>query len=508
MNNNSIPPNIQLIWNDIKHLFDEKKLDISKLIKQLQFFDIWRRKYKYVGYLEACTGFGKTMVGLISCLRLNIFKPDATIIIIVPNTNLYNDWCDPHKGYINMFNLKNINVYVVNTYTMSNKNYNCDFLLLDEIHRYLNEESLYFSKAIEKTTFKHLLGLTATLNDKQKSFLIKYNIKRIGEVLLEEAEAKGWISNFIIYNYSVELQDIDVKELEDLNKKFQFYFKKFNSDFNLLMGCNCANNKYYKYKTGEQWRNSHSNNMGWDGMNDDHEYSPKNIRKYAGLCLKYMIDRKSYINKCKTKTDAVEEIINYLNKKTIVFSQLTETIEDLNKKLGKYSRVYHSNLPTIIHENKESNNIIAIKSDEKSLYILKDGSNKKLTFKELKLLYPSCVRLGGNKLKNKIKDDFKNNKFKYLLTSQALNEGFDSVDTEVGIIHSGESNQRVFKQRIGRIIRANGNKSSIIINIYIKNSQDEVWLRKKQSSIPKNKIIWVDKLEDIKTVNENSILIK
>jgi superfamily II DNA or RNA helicase len=110
----------------------------------------------------------------------------------------------------------------------------CGLLILDEVHRYAKEESEYFSKVLELTKYNHLLCLSATLDKEEKQFLESFNIKRVGYVSIEEAEANKWISQFIIYNYGVELDDEDREYQTNISKLFNQYYAKFDFDYEYL----------------------------------------------------------------------------------------------------------------------------------------------------------------------------------------------------------------------------------------------------------------------------------
>lgn len=483
---NSITIQFLNIWNSIKDYFDQDKLDFSKLNKQLELYTYWV-KGGAIGYLEAVTGFGKTMVAIIAIMRFNRKAPNKKIIVVVPNTNLKDDWINPKYGYINTFFLRNIDVYVVNTYTMSNINRECDFLVLDEVHRYLGE-SEYFSTVIKKTNYKYLLALSATLGNPEKEFLEKYNVPRIAEITLQEAESNGWVSNFMIYNIGTELESEEREQLGKLDDLHNKYYSYFGHDFELANACQKKDNQriYHKkknqYKTAKEWRKE---------VASSYNTSEAQVRKWAGLWFYYMRERKTAIHKASSKTQMLEQILNKFDKKTIVFSEYTEIADTIHQRMPHIAKTYHSNVPTQIYLN---NNVIGEGIGDNK-YKLYDG--RVMCWRDLTRVIPGAERYGGNKLKAKIKKDFEDNKFKYLLTSKALDEGFDCKDIELGIIHSGSSVKRQGIQRIGRIIRTYKNKFAIIINIYVKNSQDEKWLNSRLKGLPPSKIRWIDKLEEI-----------
>lgn len=495
------------IWKTIEHKFISDLLEPTKLNRQLEIFNIWRNLRGY-GCVEAVTGFGKTMIAIIAIMRLNLHNRTMKTIVVVPNTSLKEDWTDPIQGYITRFQLLNVEVHVVNGYTLYNRQWVCDLLVLDEVHRYAREEADYFSTVLSRTTNKYCLALSATLNSKEKIFLLENNVPIVATVGLDEAEKRGWISNFHIYNIPVHLREYDEMEKQRLDEMHNNYYKKFNHDYEIATGCAVGNNKSLKhkklgYKTGSQWRTYWATKMGWNtSLGDAHKWSPLNVGKYANMWRYAMRSRKDFLHKAVDKIDMVEQIINRIRKKTIVFSEHIDTCEKLKERLGNYAEMYHSGLLARVYEDSSLETEIAngIKINNKTYYKKLNGDI--VSYDDLKLEYPNCKKLGATKLKKRIKEDFENNKFQVLLTAQALNEGFDCKDVEVGIIHSGNSVKRTNVQRMGRVLRVHEDKSALIINVYVDDSQDKKWVEARQIGTPKSKIHWITSVNEINVIEE------
>lgn len=67
-------------------------------------------------------------------------------------------------------------------------------------------------------------------------------------------------------------------------------------------------------------------------------------------------------------------------------------------------------------------------------------------------------------------------------TARALDEGFDVPGVELAIISSGSSSPRQDVQRTGRAIRFVEGKVGYIVNLYMPDTQDEKWMRKRQKN--------------------------
>ena len=95
------------------------------------------------------------------------------------------------------------------------------------------------------------------------------------------------------------------------------------------------------------------------------------------------------------------------------------------------------------------------------------------------------------KKKELILEQFKNSNSKILICVKALDEGLNIPDIDLGIIVSSSSQVRQTIQRVGRLLRFQENKIANVFNLYVKNSKEEEWLRKRLQGLKGyNQIIW------------------
>lgn len=80
------------------------------------------------------------------------------------------------------------------------------------------------------------------------------------------------------------------------------------------------------------------------------------------------------------------------------------------------------------------------------------------------------------KQREKALEDFRNGDINVLCSTKSLNQGFDVKNAEVGIIAGLDSKALPMIQRIGRLIRKDGDKIGKIYILYVKDSQEEKWL--------------------------------
>ena len=79
-------------------------------------------------------------------------------------------------------------------------------------------------------------------------------------------------------------------------------------------------------------------------------------------------------------------------------------------------------------------------------------------------------------------EQFNTGKARIINTARALDEGFDVPGVELAIISSGSSSPRQDVQRTGRAIRFVEGKVGYIVNLYMPDTQDEKWMRKRQKN--------------------------
>lgn len=474
----------------------------DKLKRQLSIISNWF-KFNCVGVLEAVTGFGKTMVALITIYRLNLKFPDDKIIVVVPSIKLHKDWLDN----IEFFRLKNVEVYVVNTYVQkfieSQVRWKCKLLICDEVHNYLSKDAQVFNQTIKCTDYEMFLGLSATLNDEEKEILEELRIPIIDQVTLSEARRFNYISNYIVYNFGIELTGEEAEKYARLNDihnsnygKF-FHFEDGNLNWELANACGVGNDKLAKvgsnWRTGREWREWYAREQGWDNT-DDHLYSPKNISKYANQWSWAMRERKNFLYKHPNKIEKAVEIINFLNVPTITFSETTEFADELTSRLGSKALSYHTN----IKANYEKEEVIVYRKQltaAKRLSTQYNGVIGNRTDEGYPIKYYKEKKISPIKLKQKALNKFESGEIQVLSTAKALDEGFNVENIECAIICSASSKRRQMVQRMGRALRFIEGKTAKIINLYIKGTQDETWLKKRQKG--DINIRWIDNVTEI-----------
>lgn len=485
------------------------KIDEDKLKRQLSIISSWF-KNNGIGVLEAVTGFGKTMVAIITIYRLTRKFPNAVTIVVVPSIKLYKDWQD----HIENFKLQNVQVYVVNSYVQNyitrkcskpneDVRWKCDLLVADEVHNYLSEDAMIFNQTINCTDYRMFFGLSATLDDKEKDLLDKMNIPIVDKVTMSEARRFNYVSNYVVYNIGIDLDVEETTKYAQMNdihnsnySKF-YHFENGEKNWELAQACSVANDKYAKvdgkWKTGKEWRDWYANQQQWDGT-PDHPWSPKNIAKYANQWSWAMRNRKDFLYKHPAKIATAVEIVNKLNVPTITFAETTEFADELAFRLGDKALAYHTNLKPGITKIEK---VVYRKqlTAAKNIALRYNGKIGNKTEEGYPITYYVEAKVSATKLRKIALTRFENKEISVLSTAKALDEGFNVEGIECAIICSASSKKRQYIQRVGRSLRFIEGKTAKIINLYIRNTQDESWLKKRQKG--DTNIRWVDKIEEI-----------
>ena len=271
-------------------------------------------KNKCKGSIQACTGFGKTRVGL-NCIKTLLSKrPGSRVLIVVPTDVLQIQWQ-------NILDSNDLSFYctvaVINT--VVKHSWQCDLLILDEEHRYAANS---FKQVFKKVQYKMILGLTATFErlDGREEIIAKY-CPVIDKITVQEALLNGWVSKFKEYLVLIDVNDID--KYKQLNKEFTSHFEFFNFDFDLAM--KMIGKDGYKYRVAYRDQLLPDN-----ALEEDRSNMFKNITIHAMGFMRAMQDRKTFINNHLKKTEIANMIIQARpNSKIITFSNNIKMAESI-----------------------------------------------------------------------------------------------------------------------------------------------------------------------------------
>lgn len=506
--------------------------------RQFQVLYKWAQKL-FHGTFVACTGFGKTRVGIEALKLLRRNNPTRKVIVVVPTLALQDQW---NKILEAIGHAENTEVWVINSLAASDLTHRCDLLILDEIHRYAAET---FSKVFTVVNYKYILGLTATIEraDGKHELLQRY-APVFDEVTLNHARAKGWVAEYEVVNYGIELSEEDQQEYDQLygkDSKLFKYMAVFGYDLQLIIQCSFGNKPRFNTMSNtwfdppavtiarrNEWEGNNayrasfimrSNKDAPRGQkvniwgNTNHAFHPDKVVGYAVQARRLIADRKQWINNHPLKTKAVVDIYNYIGWKTISFCETKQTAMEIRDAIGDRAVSYYSQMDSeyrVVTKTKECKRRVTVdKFMEKHPDIdfdLKEENGKFiLSWQEEKLF-------GEKRLKEEALRKLQDNRYKinFISSVRSLNEGIDIPDLRLAIIHSRNSTARDQIQRIGRVARLfiykdGSDKKPIIVNIYLKDTKDEGWLKAAMAKIVGER--WVDNIEEILTPDDDLVLV-
>ena len=499
---------------------EKNSCDSSRSKKQWDCVIKWLENL-YKGTIVACTGFGKTRIAMHIIRLLKRNKPERSVVIVVPSHQLKQQW---EKGLKKLSLDNNVHVWIVNTLINQSK-IECDLLILDEVHRI---PAPTFSKTFKVVSYKFILGLTATLRRSDgKHKVIEKKAPVLERIPLREARKNGWVSNYRHYNLYVEMSEDTKLNYVNKTKLFGKAMDKFGRDFNYMK--DCTNLKPYKREGRWQpppvvelakslgWRGNHIgsafDNIRYNKTaprgqkrsiwgNDEHTYSPKRLNTWAIIGMQAIRDIKSLIYNSPEKVEAGIELLSKLKKRTITFSQITETADKIKEALPRETVVYHSDIQPEIRitlvekEYKTKKGLEKFFSKKES----KEWTKKEKYGKFYAQKYEN-KKIPASKIKEEAIHKILNTKtVRIIATGKALNEGFDAPEISMAVIFSRTTSDLDETQRIGRAVRTHTfddgqEKESIIVDIILKNTKDEIWAGKSQNGLIG--IIHVNSIEEL-----------
>ena len=271
-------------------------------------------KAKGKASIIAMTGFGKSRMALMAIEAIRKKYPYIRILIVVPTEPLKRQWQEHIDNNDLQFNAE---VQIINT--VIKHNYTCDFLILDEEHRYPADT---FSKVFDCVKYKLILGLTATFErlDGKHVIMNKY-CPAVDNITVAECLANGWVSQYKEYQVLIKVDDIN--EYKELNKRWLESFEFFNFDFNLAKStCGPEGWKVKLALRDEMYKGDDENKR---------KQVLQNINFHSINFMRTMQQRKAFINNHPKKIEIAKKIIEArFDKKIITFSNNVKMAEAID----------------------------------------------------------------------------------------------------------------------------------------------------------------------------------
>jgi superfamily II DNA or RNA helicase len=431
--------------------------DSDRTAWQFNCLKTWSER-GYRASVEACTGSGKSRIGLHAIQLLRRNNKERKVIIVVPTLQLKGQWEDQLKSWkIDKFS----EVMVINT--AAKTRVECDLLIIDEAHR---AAATTFAKLFESIKYNFVLGLTATMKrlDGKHLTLNKYCPICV-KLSMAQARQKGWVADFREYWLGLELSEEDRIYYQSLEEQFRKFFKVFDMDFGLLK--RALNNSPLRSHIASR-----------------HRLDPEFVQLAAINSMRYIRMMRKWIIEHESKIEAAVEIIQAMDRKTITFGESIAIANELSFRLGDTAMAFHSEMESI---EKETFNDKEFKTEENArkhiVKALEKNPDEKVSYKfkhgKHVAQYRVVRKLSGKKLKEYVLHKIANtSQLMTITTAKALSEGFDFPGAQLGVTLSRSSSSTRYIQETGRVCRLNkdDNTRPIMVHIYLKDTKDQNWL--------------------------------
>lgn len=440
------------------------KLDEERQERQLEGILKWIDN-DYQGILNWHTGVGKTYGASLAIKQIEE-KEQSTYLVVVPNPELVKQWQGKIEEYFPKYVQARIIVKTKETILSEKLEYHVGTMIVDEIHEFHTDDRIQILDGTYVKA-KRVLGLTASADDKH-FWKIKKFFKVVDTITKEEAEEKGFVANFIEYNVALELSLREREIYTKLSDTISKNMPKFNNNlmyanFILVGGKDPSSGKFY---SGPGWAHGMAVSKGWKQNLDlsnkeqkmiDDLWNPNIFIGYARNLINAVRGRKDLLCTANAKYEATVQIINKFDKvKTILFSESTTFADKIGILLNKANHptvVYHSQLKTVMATSAATG---------------------------------KYIKMGKVRLKREAIEKIKSGRARVMSTARSLDKGFDVPDLRMSVTTSGSQNVTQYKQRSGRPTRREdgtiGEEPVLLINLFMKDTQDEIWLKNRQEN--------------------------
>lgn len=409
---------------------------------QRECLDLWFNN-QGKGIVNVVTGAGKTILTLGAIARLEHVladrqSPALKIKIIVPKVFLANQWaqCLQHdlaaaKEEIGVYSglhkdpaTRKYMIYVVNSARHTLSRHILDdltqgspvLLIADECHRYSSMENSrifdFVPQIPPRASHYYALGLSATPETAASSEKL---VPALGAEIFKygfvEALNANIISSFAIFNLKLTFTPDEEEQYLDLSDKITRALEILMRRCTFLLGLDRL-----RFFAGLE-------NLA---QNSEDDFIGFQARSVLNLSTK----RKDLVYRAESRISCVRKLLTQLpqNSKVLIFSERISVAEAIYKELnqlfpGQVGR-YHSDM---------------------------DAWSKKDILRK-----------------------YQEAQIRILVSCRALDEGLNVPATDIGIIASSTSSNRQRIQRLGRILRSSGNKTTAkLYYLYIGSSNEE-----------------------------------
>ncbi len=476
------------------------------------------------GGFQHPTGFGKMYETITAIKRMYEKNNFIKVIIVVNSDALRKEWKSKIEGFMSStFLEENCLIETIQYFQSKRLLHQCNILILDEVSQYFSEDrsNIWNGTWI---IFKFLLWLDATPKDRSgrdEEFYSKYPC--VDNITQHEAEQNNWISKSNIINIGVNFTPEELaifeanEEIIDSNfNKFDRNFEEANrclrgigipGDLNHVPAWKCciawAIQKGYLEEYSVYLKEGFPRNYTKDHIefiqNICAIWTPDKVLGYSRKVMAALRERMDLIWNAQNKIQVVIDCLKYYpNSFVIIFSQRNEFASNICKAINNS---FDQDIAVEYHSGIESRPLRVNNFGELSLL---DG-NEYATYVTGKKKGQMKV-FGAKTIREVALAEIQSRKAKVLVSGSALDRGLDIPKIDLGIVVGFTQNESQSTQRKGRLTRIdmeNSNKEAIFINVYVKGTKEEQFLRYTQKD--KIEVKWLNHITDIDKQEEYDI---
>jgi len=456
---------------------------MTRTERQAESVQHWR-KARGKGTIKGCTGYGKTKCAIDIIKSINSKRGyDILVGVIVPTNPLKTQW----EKIIEREGIKNLAIYTIQSFNNITEPITQNFWIYDEIHLYLEGE--VFGEVFNKTISEFKLGLTGTLTEEEE---VKVNklLPIIDTVTFEYAQQMGWVADLVEYNYMVQLSKEEIDSYSAFKEENKKRYSLFSYDADYMRMCQArTTNAHFQgrgesspsLKPGAEWvaRQLHPI-VGKDGeIYEELEYLPEGVDTLKGkelfefmhLTAKQLAQDfkaiKDMVNNFPSCIKAAKEVIEHIDRKTIVFGESNKAAESLHNIL-KDSGIYHSDIKTRIKAIVKEKSFKTQAGADRNADKLKGKAF--MRGNEWIVSYPSVEKTVKEKIREELLEKLEKGEISTLVSSKCFVVGLDVYGLQVGVNLSTTRKHTTHEQKLGRPSRKEGDKEAIFVNIIPKDT--------------------------------------
>jgi superfamily II DNA or RNA helicase len=396
-------------------------------------------RFKGRGYWDICPGFGKTITAIKFINFVFSMRPHYRATIIVPSYELQDQW----TGLLIENKVTNFEVRIINGIVQKQEEITTEICILDEVHWVWKGPQ--FSTIFQLVRSPYFIAMSGTISPDCAASL-SHVLPLISKITRKEAERNLWVNTPTEYNLVVEMSPEEKIAYDNIHETCENCYAYFGNNFEASMDSTVlAGALQYVQKNG-------ITTPGMSEIDLARYYSQK-----ANVWRDALQKRIAMIHGSRSKLEAVAQIVNLLpRRKIITFGMLTEPADRLTTMIHGSKSLHGSIESLMVRRNTIGQHGITVKALGE--YVL-------LPVKTLRKLYVSQFRRGEIWCMNTVK---------------VADLGLDVPNVDTTIIYARDSVREKADQRQARGTRFNENVNSLSINVVLKDTKDEAWLKRCQ----------------------------